>query len=127
VAQNLMADAKEKLEVAQLNLDHDFYRDAISRAYYAVLHAADAALATQGFVPKSHAGTNTLFSYHLIKKGLVDKQFKGLVGRAAGARLQADYYHNVKFTREDAEYWLERAKEFVAAIEAAVPGWLAEE
>jgi uncharacterized protein (UPF0332 family)/predicted nucleotidyltransferase len=126
VAESLMKDAREKLQVAQLNLDHDFYRDTISRAYYAVLRAADAALATQGLVAKSHAGTDSLFWVHLIQKGLVDAKFKGLVHRASQVRIQADYKPDVEFDRDDAEHWLARAQEFVAAIEAEIPKWLNE-
>ncbi len=126
VAEALIAKAKEKLEVAQLNLDHDFYDDTISRAYYAVLHAADAALATKGFVAKSRAGTDSLFGFHFVKPGLVDKRFGGLVGRAADVRVEADYGHEIEFTREDAEHWLARAQEFVAAIDATLPAWLAD-
>jgi uncharacterized protein (UPF0332 family) len=108
-------------------LNGNFNRDAISRAYYAVLCAADAALATKGFVAKSRAGTDSLFGFHFVKPGLVDKRFGGLVGRAADVRIKADYDHEVTFTREDAEHWLERAKEFVTAIDAAIRGWLQEE
>ncbi|MDE3088377.1 MAG: HEPN domain-containing protein [Chloroflexota bacterium] len=127
VAEKLMTDAREKLQVARLNLDHNFYRDAISRAYYAVLRAADAALATKGFVAKSHAGTDSLFGFHFVKPGLVDKRFGGLVGRAADVRIKADYDRDLDFTREDAEHWLARAQEFVAAIDAGMAGWLEKE
>jgi len=126
VAEAGIADAKERLKSAQHSLEGGFYRDAISRSYYAVLYAADAALATRGFVAKSHAGTNTLFSYHFIKKGLVDARFKGLFKQVEKARIEADYSHQVKFTRADAELWLERAMEFVTAIANALPGWLEE-
>ena len=122
-----IAAAKERLEAARVLLNVNLYPDSISRSYYAVLCAADAALATKGFVPKSHEGTNNLFGYHFFRKGLVDAKFKGLIGRAAKARLKADYYKDVTFSREDAEYWFGRAQEFVAAIESAIPQWLGTE
>ncbi|MBI4786398.1 MAG: HEPN domain-containing protein [Chloroflexi bacterium] len=123
---NIIA-AKERLEAARVLLSVNLYPDSISRSYYAVLCAADAALATKGFVAKSHEGTNNLFGYHFFRKGLVDAKFKGLIGRAAKARLKADYYKEVIFNREDAEYWFGRAQEFVTAIESAIPQWLGEE
>ena len=125
VAERNMELAKEDLQVARLNLDHNFFRKSISASYYAVLYAADAALATKGFVPQSHEGTHSLFGYHFIRKGLVDAKLKGLVKRAKDVRIKADYERDVVFTRQDAERWLERAQEFVAAIDAAMPGWLA--
>ena len=91
-----------------------------------VLYAADAALATKGFVPHSHEGTHSLFGYHFVRNGLVDPKFKGLVKRAKDERMKADYQRDAIFTRADAEHWLERAQEFVGAIDAAMPGWLAE-
>jgi uncharacterized protein (UPF0332 family)/predicted nucleotidyltransferase len=122
VAEKLMSQAKKKLASAQHSLGGDFYDDTISRAYYAVLHAADAALATKGFVAKSRAGTDTLFGFHFVKPGLVDKRFGGLVGRAAEDRIQADYKHEIEFTCDDAAHWLARAQEFVVAMDAAIPG-----
>lgn len=126
VAQKLLADAKEKFRLIPPMIELGGYRDAISMSYYAILYAADAALATKGFVAKSRAGTDTLFGFHFVKPGLVDKQFGGLVNRAAEDRIKADYAHDVEFTREDAEHWLARAQEFVAAIDAGMAGWLEE-
>ena len=127
VAEKLMADAKENLRLVQPIIDLGGYRNAISMSYYAVLYATDAALATKGLVAKSHAGTDSLFGYHFVRTGVLDAKFKGLVGRAAKARIKADYEHDVEFNREDAEYWFGRAKEFVAAIDAGMPTWLEEE
>lgn len=124
VAERNMQLAKEDLASAQHSLNGGFYRKSISASYYAVLCAADAALATKGLVAKSRAGTDSLFGFHFVKPGLVDKRFSGLVGRAADVRVKADYEHEVEFTREDAEHWLARAQEFVTAIDAAMPGWL---
>lgn len=73
VAERLLADAKEKLRLDPPIIDLGGYRDAISMSDYAILYAADAALAT-----------------------------------------------------DDAEHWLARAQEFVAAMEAQIPPWLAE-
>ena len=126
VAERNMELAKEDLQVAQLNLEHNFFRKSISASYYAVLYAADAALATKGFVPQSHEGTHSLFGFHFIRKNFVDAKFKGLIKRAKDERMKADYKRDATFTREDAEYWVARAKEFVETIDAAIPGWLAE-
>ncbi len=126
VAESLIAKAKENIRLVPLVIEANGYRSAVSMSYYAVLYAADAALATKGFVSKSHEGTNSLFGYHFIKKGLVDAGFKGLVRRAKEERIKADYKHDVEFDREDADYWFGRAKEFVEAIDAQIPSWLGE-
>ena len=40
--------------------------------YYAMMHAANAALAMKGLQPKTHKGTQTLFNEHLVQPGEVD-------------------------------------------------------
>jgi len=124
VAESNIALAKEELRLIPITINAGGYRRSVSMSYYAVLYAADAALATKGFVPQSHEGTHSLFGYHFIRKGLVDPKFKGLVKRAKAERMKADYQRDAVFTREDAEHWFARAQEFVAAIDAAMPVWL---
>lgn len=126
VASRFLAKANQKIKSSQTLADIADYNGAVSAAYYAALYAADAALATQGFVAQSHVGTETLFNLHFVRKGLFSAEFKGLLGRSRRARIKADYKQYVEFTRDDAEYWLARAREFVAAIESAIPQWLEE-
>jgi len=126
VAEDNIALAKEELRLIPTIINAGGYRRSVSMAYYAVLYAADAALATKGLVPQSHEGTHSLFGYHFIRKGLVDPKFKGLLKRAKDERMKADYKRDAVFTREDAEPWLARAQEFVTAIDAAMPRWLEE-
>lgn len=122
----LLAKAKQALVSAEAELNIQIYDASISRSFYAVLYASEAALATKGLVAKSHDGIEMLFGYHFFKKKLVDAQFKGLFKRIHNARIKADYKYDVEFTRDDAAYWFERAREFVAAIEAGLPQWLIE-
>ncbi|MFQ6057316.1 MAG: nucleotidyltransferase domain-containing protein, partial [Anaerolineae bacterium] len=54
VAQEYLASARDRLRSATLLLENDLYRDAVSRAFYAMLDAADALLVVKGLTPKSH-------------------------------------------------------------------------
>jgi len=126
VAERNIELAKEELRLIPTVIEAGGYRRAVSMAYYAVLYAADAALASKGFVPQSHEGTHSLFGYHFIRNQVVDSKFKGLIKRAKDERMEADYKRDAIFTRDDAEHWLARAQEFVAAIEAEMPKWLSE-
>lgn len=47
-AQKELTRARKALLAAQTLLENQLYEDCVSRAYYAVLHAAKAALATEG-------------------------------------------------------------------------------
>lgn len=126
VSGELLAKAKQALVSADAELNLQIYDASISRSFYAVLRASEAALATQGLVAKSHDGVEMLFGKHFFKTGLVDEKFKGLFHRIHEARIKADYERGVQFTREEASYWFERAREFVAAVETGLPQWLAD-
>jgi uncharacterized protein (UPF0332 family) len=67
--------ARQKLAVAQELLHNHHCDDAVSRAYYAAFHAAQAALLTEGQKPESHKGVVTLFGLLLAKTGKVDKGY----------------------------------------------------
>ncbi len=51
-----MEKAVRRLRVAEKLLRDGEYEDAVSRAYYAMYHAAKAALATVNVFPKTHKG-----------------------------------------------------------------------
>lgn len=51
-----LAIANDALLVARAALELGIVRDALSRAYYAVFHAARALLLLAGVEPKTHAG-----------------------------------------------------------------------
>lgn len=127
VSAHLVTKAKTALRDAQVLLDVGGDEGSIARSFYAVLHPSDAALASKGFVAKSHERTEVMFAHHFFKTMLVDEQCKGLFKRIRDVRIKADYKYDVEFTRIDAEYRFERARAFVAAIEAGIPQWLAEQ
>lgn len=122
VAKSFLVSARERLDAAQVLLDSGHYRDSISRSYYAVLDAADAALIAKGFTPRSHTGSITLFGTQFIKTGLIDKRFGRLFHHMKDARGNADYERRTTiFTKGDAAHWLVQAREFVSAIETLLP------
>lgn len=61
--------AEKKLEVAERLLKSADYEDAVSRAYYAVFHAAQALLMTEGEKAETHKGVVTLFGLLFVKTG----------------------------------------------------------
>lgn len=117
-----LESAKERLASSEQLIKIGNYRDAISRAYYAFLDAADAALLTKDVRSKSHAGSISQFGMHFIKTNLLDKKYNRWFRKIERARLEADYERQKKFTPEDAEEALREAKEFVAKIEDLTKG-----
>jgi hypothetical protein len=127
VARKFLEGAHERLTSTRLLVEGGQYRDAISRAYYAVLDAADGALAIPGLAPKSHEGAMMLFSFHLIKAGRVAGRYGGLLNKIQKARLEADYNRMIDFTEPEARTALTEAEDFVAMVEALIPQLLAEQ
>jgi uncharacterized protein (UPF0332 family) len=61
--------AHQSLGSATVLTREGFYEDTVSRAYYAILHGAKAALHVHDAAAASHAGVKRLFSLHLIRSG----------------------------------------------------------
>jgi len=55
-AADALRAADRRLATARLLLDEEHHADAVSRAYYAMFHAAKALLAIEGSHPKTHSG-----------------------------------------------------------------------
>ncbi|PIT98160.1 MAG: HEPN domain-containing protein [Candidatus Andersenbacteria bacterium CG10_big_fil_rev_8_21_14_0_10_54_11] len=64
---------------------------AISRAYYAVYHAARAVLYQHGTAPITHRGVMSEFSRLVIKTSLVEPEYHQILQTARNERLAADY------------------------------------
>lgn len=61
--------ADRKLEVAERLFNSGDYDDSISRAYYAVFHASQGLLLTEGQHGETHKGVLTLFGLLFVKTG----------------------------------------------------------
>ena len=57
------------LAAARLLAREGYAEDAVSRTYYAILHAAKAALLAHGVTVDSHAALRRQFGQHLVRSG----------------------------------------------------------
>lgn len=110
--------AIECLGAAQSCRRDGFYADSVSRAYYAVLHAAKAALHLQGIDAESHAAVKRLFGLHLVQPGWIEPEWSTYLGESSEARLMAEYDVEVPFSEEDAREESDRASAFLSRIRA---------
>ena len=115
-----LARARKALLAASVLYEHKLYEDCVSRAYYAVLHAARAALATCSVFPKSHTGTKRLFGLHLVKEGLLEKHYAVILTAEQEDREMGDYGIGIEFSADRAQARLEEAQDFVHHIERFV-------
>ncbi len=116
-----LTSAKKRLKEAELLMNAESFDASISRSYYAILDAANAALVTNNLFPKSHTGVIDLFSLHFIKTGLIDTKYIRWFKQIKKDREDADYKHEKKFTRQDADETYTEAVEFVKMIEEIFP------
>ncbi|AIU70087.1 hypothetical protein TEU_06960 [Thermococcus eurythermalis] len=116
----LLNDAHESLEAARVLLENGFYRDAISRAYYAMFYAASALLRAKGVVTKSHRGVIAKFGLEFVNTGIVEKYYAKALSLAETSRERADYDPTYRPNEEEAESIVEDAERFIERIEKAL-------
>ena len=99
-----------------------YYADAVSRAYYAVLHAARAALEYHGFTTVTHSATKNTFGLHIVRAGRIEPQWGSVIGDMADARRDADYKAALTFDETDADAAYAQSAEFLNRIRELLAG-----
>lgn len=105
--------ARDALRVAEAALGLGIRRDAMSRIYYAVFHAARALLLLEGVEPKTHAGVGRMLAEHLVRAGKLDAHAGLLVTRLQAYRQASDYSYAFEIDASDATNELAAARAFV--------------
>lgn len=108
--------ADQALRAANTLLAEGLLADSVSRAYYAMFHAATAILYHYGLKAKSHSSAISLFGEHIVKSGLVDKEVGKSLRRAFDMRQKSDYGIDIDLPREMVKELISEAEQFVAQI-----------
>ena len=108
--------AQQALQAADLLQNHGLAADAISRAYYATMHAAKAALLTQDVVAESHAAVRRLFGQVLVQTGEIEREWAAVLAREQDRRGAADYSIDTVLSPEDTGQLVHDAHRFLARI-----------
>jgi len=108
--------SRSALQSASVLSQAELSADAISRAYYAILHATKAALLTRSITASSHHAINGLLNQHLIYAGLIEREWPDVFRAAMRARMEADYNVMAAFTPWQAEGHRRQAVAFCARI-----------
>lgn len=117
--------AARKLAVAERLLAAGDFDDAVSRAYYAAFHAAQAVLLTEGQRAETHRGLVTLFGLLLVKPGKIDLRFGRFLANLKDDREAGDYEAFSFVDEGKAGLALDEARAFLAEARrylAALPG-----
>ena len=112
-----LAKARDKARVARDLLVRGEWDDAVSRAYYAAFHAAQAALLTEGQRAETHRGVVTLFGLLLVKTGKLDRRWGKLLANLKDDREAGDYEAISWIDEGTAQRAVQEAEEFVEALE----------
>ena len=114
--ESYMTKSRDKLAVARELLVRRHLDDAVSRAYYAAFHAAQAALLAEGQRAETHRGVVTLVGLLLVKTGRIDKRCGRILANLKDDRETSDY-EAVSFIDEAAaERAVAEAEDFCDAI-----------
>lgn len=111
-----IAKAEEKLNAARSLMKGGFLDDAISRAYYAIFHAASAILLSEGISVESHSALKDMFGLHFVKTGRINRKYGRILSKLKDERETGDYDIYTSFDKEDAEGAVKEAGEFLAAM-----------
>ncbi len=111
--QQLLSNAEETLNAAQVLFKEDYLRDAVNRAYYAVFYIAEALLNEKDLRFKKHGTVHGSFAQHFVKTGIFDARYHKLLIRAFGRRMLGDYDEVTRFSPDEVREILEQAWDFL--------------
>ena len=100
--QGYLEKAKSKLETTQILLNQKCFEDAVSRAYYAAFHAAQAVLFSEGIKARTHSGTVNQFGLLLVKTGKIDTKYGRFLSNLREDREVGDYEVFAPIDEQDA-------------------------
>lgn len=108
--------AEKALRSAKILEENGELEDAVSRAYYAMFHAARAILFSKGVKAKTHRGTISLFGEKIVKEGVLSREFADMLRKALDLRQKSDYELYAELDEELVEEVIKNAGKFVEKI-----------
>jgi uncharacterized protein (UPF0332 family) len=88
------------------------------RAYYAMLHTAQALLRQKDLGYRKHASVHSAYGEHFAKTGILDPKFHRWMLAAFNIRIRGDYDIESAIDLDAASRTLEQAREFLATARA---------
>jgi len=101
-------------------LENGRFAASLNRAYYAMFHAATAALLSKDIKRRSHHGVLSAFGEIFVKTGRLNEEFFQFFREAFERRQQSDYEPVVDVDRETAQQMLDWAPDFVGACRGGI-------
>ena len=111
--QQLLFNAEETLQAADILLKEEYLRDAVNRAYYAVFYVAEALLNEKNLRYSKHGTVHGAFAQHYVKTKIFDDKYHKLLTRAFRRRMLGDYDEVTKFSPDEVIEIIGQAGEFL--------------
>jgi uncharacterized protein (UPF0332 family) len=108
--------AEGSIQAARQLVATSFYDFAASRAYYAALYAATAALLYEGLEFSKHSAVIASIHQQFVKTGKLDKEHGKTLNWLSELRSIGDYGGTAHVSRQEAEQAIEAAEKFLEAI-----------
>lgn len=108
-----LASSEDELKAGRLSF-------AVNRIYYACFYAVSAILLQKKLRFQKHSGVRAAFHQHLIKPGLISKEYGNFYDEVFEARQRGDYLELVCFDKKQVEGWLKKGKLFVETMKSLV-------
>lgn len=106
----MLADAK-------LMLEHGRLESAADRAYYAMFHAAKAAVSIEvNKLPRTHKGVHTLFAQHFVATNKVDLSLHRDLTFGFELRLESSYEVDATFGEDVVQQLIAKADGFISQV-----------
>jgi uncharacterized protein (UPF0332 family) len=113
---DLIERARRYLKSADILLRDADYESCVSRTYYAMFFAAQAALLTKNLSFSSHKGVISAFGEHFVKTDVFNREMGRELNRAFEKRQIGDYGHTFVIPQDEAQKMLQGGQDFVQAI-----------
>ena len=112
-AKGFLEKAERVLKAAETLLCQGDAENAIGRAYYAMLHTAQALLRERNLTYRKHSGVHAAYGLHFAKTELLDPKFHRWLLTAFNYRLKGDYDFDVAIDAQTVETTIAQGREFL--------------
>lgn len=112
-SRKLLEKAERAIHAAEILLQADDAEFAAGRAYYGMLHTAQALLREEDLRYKKHSGVHAAFGEHFAKTGILDPKFHRWLLAAFNNRIRGDYDFFSIIDEDTVTEMIDQAREFL--------------
>ena len=115
--------ARQDLETAKINYEHNKLSQSVNRSYYAIFHALRALLAYDTFDSKRHSSIIGYFNKKYITSEKIGQEYYKIIASAFDIRTKSDYQDFYIVSKDEARKQFISAEKFINMIEMYINRW----